>query len=132
MRGFREIVVAGILLAAGVGPAAALVVVRRAQPDRPARRVVVVGRPVTMGAPVVIAGRPHGAVDLDVSPEATLVWVDGKLRGTCDDFDGVPAKLYLLPGIHTLKLKTPEGEEHTGRIRVVAGREINVNLAMPE
>ena len=120
--------VAAVLLAGFVTPAGAMVVMRRPAPYRPARRVVVL-RPARMAAPVVIAGRPHGAVDLDVSPRETLVWVDGKLAGICGDFDGVPSKLYLLPGIHTLKLRTPDGEEHLEKMRIVAGREINLSLA---
>ena len=43
--------------------------------------------------------------------------------------DGVPSKLYLLPGIHTLTLKTPDGEEHLEKMRIVAGQEINLSLA---
>jgi hypothetical protein len=132
MKRFGRMMVAEILLAGVVTPAAALVVMRRASAARPARRVLVVQHPVAMSAPVIISGRPQGAIDLDVSPEETLVWVDGKLRGTCDDFDGVPAKLYLLPGIHTLKLKLPGGEEHTQKVHVVAGREFQLSLGMPE
>jgi hypothetical protein len=125
----RRMAAAAVLLAGFMTPAAAMVVIRRPAPYRPARRVVVVRRPRAMAAPVVIAGRPHGAIDLDVTPGETLVWVDGKLRGKCDDFDGVPSKLYLLPGIHTLELKTPGGEAHLEKLRIVAGQEINLSLS---
>lgn len=125
----RKMAAAAVLLAGFMTPAAAMVVFRRPAPSHPARRVIVVRRPRAMASPVLIAGRPHGAIDLDVAPRETLVWVDGTLRGKCDDFDGVPSKLYLLPGIHTLELKTPAGEEHREKLRIVAGQEINLSLS---
>lgn len=47
----------------------------------------------------VVAHRGTGwtVVDTDVSPEAALVYLDGKLIGTADDFDGFPDYLYLRP-----------------------------------
>ena len=44
-------------------------------------------------------------VDTDVSPEAALVVLDGRLIGTADDFDGYPGYLYLEPGRYTLELR---------------------------
>jgi len=92
------------------------------------RHVIVVGRPVVLVAPIVIKGRPHGAIDVDVEPETTQVFVDGTLRGQADDFDGIPQKLYLLPGTHRIMLKTPDGEEVSQKVRVVAGEEINLKM----
>lgn len=36
-----------------------------------------------------------GALDIDVSPGKTEVWVDGNYVGTADDFDGFPTFLWL-------------------------------------
>ena len=90
---------------------------------------IVVHRPVVV-APIVIQGRPHGCIDFDVKPEETKVYVGEELRGTVDDFDGVPGKLNLLPGPHRIRLVTPDGDTWEERIRVVAGHEINVNLEL--
>ena len=82
----------------------------------------VVGRPVVMARPVVIAGVPHGAIDFDVTPETTEVYVDGAMRGQVDDFDGFPDKLYLRAGTHVIALKTPDGEKLSRKVRIVAGQ----------
>ena len=76
----------------------------------------------------MINGRAHGSLDMNVKPKATEVWVDGTFRGTCDTFDGHPGKLNLLPGMHTLKLVTPEGVSVEHEIRVRANTEFNVGL----
>lgn len=110
-----------------VSPATARVVVRPRARHR-ARVVLVVGRPVVMARPVVIAGVPHGAIDFDVTPETTEVYVDGTMRGQVDDFDGHPEKLYLRAGTHVIALKTPDGETVSRKVRIVAGHEMNLKL----
>lgn len=92
---------------------------------------IVVARPV-IAAPIVIGGRAHGAIDLDVKPEETLVYVNGEMRGTTDDFDGFPAKLNLLPGKHRIKLEAPDGETWSRTVRVVADHEINIRMEMDD
>ena len=94
---------------------------------RHAKAVIVVGKPKTVRA-VVIDGVAHGTLDMNVKPRATEVWVDGKLRGTCDAFDGHPKKLHLRPGTHRIKLVTPDGLEVAREIRVRAGIEVNVGI----
>jgi len=91
-------------------------------------RVLVVGGPVVLAAPVVIRGVAHGAIDFDVEPATTEVHVDGTLRGQADQFDGHPEKLYLRAGTHRITLVTPDGETHTRKVRIVAGHEINLSL----
>ena len=125
---------AALLIAAfaGVAPplvseATARVVVRPRHRHR-ARVAIVVGRPVVMARPVVIAGVAHGAIDFDVTPETTEVYVDGTMRGQVDDFDGFPEKLYLRAGAHRIALKTPNGETVSRKVRVVAGHEMNLKL----
>ena len=110
---------------------AARVVVRPRQRHR-ARVAIVVGRPVVMARPVVIAGVPHGAIDFDVTPETTEVYVDGAMRGQVDDFDGFPDKLYLRAGTHVIALKTPDGEKLSRKVRIVAGQEMNLKVDLEE
>jgi len=92
---------------------------------------IVVGKPVVV-TPVIINGRAHGVIDLNVDPDDTEVYVDGKLRGTVDDFDGAPGKLHLLPGTHRIRLQAPDGDEWIRKVKVVAGHEINIKLELDE
>ena len=93
-----------------------------------AKAVIVVGPARAVRHTVVVHGRSAGVLDLNVKPKATEVWVDGRLRGIADDFDGIPQKLLLAHGPHRLKLVTPNGVEITRVIRVQAGTEINIGL----
>lgn len=90
--------------------------------------VVVVGKPKPVRHVLVVNGARFGVLDLNVRPKATRVWIDGTLRGTCGAFDGFPNKLTLAPGMHTIKLVTPEGIEAARDVRVRAGVEFNVGL----
>ena len=45
-----------------------------------------------------------GALDIDVSPGKTEVWIDGRYTGTADDFDGFPQYLWLDRGVYDLVL----------------------------
>ena len=86
------------------------------------------GTPKPVRHAVVINGRRHGVLDMNVTPKETRVYVDGKLRGTCDDFDGYPGKLNLLPGKHDIRLVTPDGVSVERRVSIKAGVEVNVGL----
>ena len=44
-----------------------------------------------------------------VTPEETLVYVDGRLVGEADEFDGMPTKLYLRHGKPKIRLEAPWG-----------------------
>ena len=121
--------VAGLALAAFILPAFAVTAL--AHPGRRPHRhraVVVIGKPRPIRTTIVIGGRPHGVLDMNVKPKDTEVWVDGKMRGTADDFDGHPQKLSLPAGPHTLKLITPDGEVYRRELHVTAGTEVELNL----
>ncbi|HVG07709.1 MAG TPA: PEGA domain-containing protein [Thermoanaerobaculia bacterium] len=45
-----------------------------------------------------------GALDIDVSPGKTEVWIDGRYTGTADDFDGFPQYLWLDRGVYDVVL----------------------------
>lgn len=93
-----------------------------------ATAVIVVARPKPLRHAVVLNGRAYGVLDMNVKPKTTEVWTDGRFRGTCDDFDGHPNKLHLLPGVHRIKLVTSDGIEASREVQVRAGLEINVGL----
>jgi hypothetical protein len=47
-------------------------------------------------------GDDQGALDLDIWPADTQVWLDGQYIGTVDDFDGFPTYLWLEKGTYDL------------------------------
>jgi hypothetical protein len=47
-------------------------------------------------------GDGQGALDLDIWPADTQVWLDGQYVGTVDDFDGFPTYLWLEKGTYDL------------------------------
>ena len=92
------------------------------------RAAIIVGTPVVLAAAVVLSGRPHGAIDFNVRPKDTRVWVDGRLRGQVGKFDGNPDVMYLLPGVHEVTLRTPDGVSVSRNVKVVANHEISLKL----
>src|SRR3972149_5983281 len=74
---------------------------RHRHPHAVRRRIILVGAPVHVRNVRVVDGKPRGTPDFHVDPSTTEVYVDGRLRGTADDFDGSPQKLHLVPGPHT-------------------------------
>jgi len=52
-------------------------------------------------------GYRFGALDLDVSPERAEVWIDGKLAGVADDYDGFPDYLWLEKGTYDIVIYLP-------------------------
>ena len=124
----RDLLATGVLaVLLGVSVADAHRATRTQRPAK-ATAVVVVGKPKPVSRVVVVNGARQGVLDLNVRPKETEVWVDGRLRGTCGEFDGHPDKLNLRPGMHSIRLVTPEGIVAARDIRVRAGIEINVGL----
>ena len=118
-------VTAVVLLAGGIVAAHP-----QTRPHHHARRnaVIVVGKPRPARRVVVVDGARHGFLDLNVKPRASEVWIDGRFRGSCADFDGFPDKLALNPGMHTIRFVTPDGDDVARDVRVRAGVEVNVGL----
>lgn len=91
---------------------------------------IVLGKPRVVRKIVLLEGAPSGAIDLDVEPETTKVFVDGTYRGTADDFDGHPQLLRLKAGPHHLRLVSPEGEEVDQKVTITPGTEIDLTLEL--
>ncbi len=91
-----------------------------------------VGQPRRLARPVVVRGKPAGAIDFHVQPKDTEVHVDGTYRGTVDQFDGHPDKLILARGTHRITLKTPDGDEWSEKVKIRAGYEIELKVELDE
>jgi len=53
------------------------------------------------------SGRGYGALDVDIWPGETEVYVDGGRVGTADDFDGFPSYLWLPNGTYDVAFYLP-------------------------
>ncbi len=70
------------------------------------------------------------ALDLDISPEEAQIYVDGKLVGIADNYDGFPRYLWLDAGVHNLVIYH-EGYETLGKqIKLEAGGSLRLKDKM--
>ena len=76
------------------------------------------------------AGATMGALDLDVSPEGAQIYVDGKLIGIADDFDGYPTYLWLDKGTYDVVIFAPGFQTIARQYSVYAGMVIDVEDSM--
>lgn len=74
----------------------------------------------------------HGFLDLDVKPENAEVFIDGKLMGTCDQFDGNPGYLFLKPGNYLITFKKEGYLTFEREIAMRAGIELEFNTRLIE
>jgi hypothetical protein len=65
-------------------------------------------------------------VDTDVSPDEAQVFLDGRLIGTADDFDGFPDYLYLKPGKYTLEFQLEGFEPQSVDVDARPGVKIDI------
>ena len=69
-----------------------------------------------------------GAVDLNVRPKKTQVYVDGSLVGTTGKFDGFPGFLWLDKGAHELVFYYGGFATEVRKVRVMPGVVIDLDL----
>lgn len=70
----------------------------------------------------VVYGRARfAAVETDISPEESEVWLDGQYVGSADDFDGFPDYLYLKPGKYHIEFKVVGYEPAVVDLEVARG-----------
>jgi hypothetical protein len=67
------------------------------------------------------------AVKTDVEPDEAALYLDGKLIGTADDFDGFPDQLYLKPGRYALEFRLDGFETYSVTIDAAGGRHFDVD-----
>jgi hypothetical protein len=77
--------------------------------------------------------RPRYAfVDTDIHPEEAHVYLDGKLIGIADDFDGYPGYLAVKPGRHTLGFRHDGYHSLSFNLDLHAGEMIQIDRKMPK
>jgi hypothetical protein len=67
-------------------------------------------------------------VEFEVSPNGALVYLNGVLVGSVEEFDGRPDYLYLDPGQYTLELRSPGYLTRTLRLSVNDGNKVVLAL----
>ena len=67
-----------------------------------------------------------GAVDLNVKPKNTRVYLNGHYLGVTGDFDGFPRQLWLEAGTHELKLLRPGSEPLVRELEIRPGVKLDV------
>ena len=77
---------------------------------------------------VTVVPRNFGAVDFNVKPKNSRIYVDGGYLGIADDFDGWPQTAKLSVGNHSIRVIAPDGREEHRRIYVAGGQEFEFNL----
>ena len=70
----------------------------------------------------------YGSIDFNVRPQRSQIYIDGKLLGIADDFNGYPQTARLPAGRYNIRVVAPNGRVETRRVYVIAGRELNFNL----
>ena len=70
----------------------------------------------------------YGSIDFNIRPQKSQIYIDGKLLGIADDFNGYPQTARLPAGRYNIRVVAPNGHVERRRVYVVAGRELNFNL----
>jgi hypothetical protein len=84
--------------------------------------VPIYGSPGFGSVPSYAAPKPTGSVRLKISPSAAKVYVDGTLKGTVSEFDGLTHHLGLEAGSHHLEIKADGYQAYSADITVEAGQ----------
>jgi hypothetical protein len=71
-----------------------------------------------------------GALDIDVSPGKTEVWIDGRYTGTADDFDGFPQYLWMDRGVYDVVLFREGYKTIARQITIRSGQVISMDDRM--
>jgi len=74
----------------------------------------------------------YGFVDTDIHPEEAEVYLDGKLIGIADDFDGFPGYLAVKPGRHTLRFRQQGFRSLSFNLRLRAGELVDLDRKLPK
>jgi len=66
-------------------------------------------------------------IKTDVEPDEARVYVDGRLVGTADDFDGFPRMLRVSAGTHRLTFRLSGYAPYSVVVRAVPGRVVDID-----
>ena len=73
---------------------------------------------------------PQGAIDVNVKPKDTEVFLNGRYLGTSGDFDGWPRYLWLSDEVHELIFYKPGYETVVREVEIVRGEVIDLKMRL--
>jgi hypothetical protein len=76
------------------------------------------------------AARTTGSIRLKARPKEALVYIDGALAGTVDDFNGLGDHLQLEGGLHQLELRADGYEPYIGELEVKVGKTLTERISL--
>lgn len=77
-------------------------------------------------------GYGMGALDLDVRPKDTEVYVDGQYVGLAKQYDGFPGHLWLEKGVYEVAFYRPGSETQTRTVKILTDLVLDIELEMFE
>jgi hypothetical protein len=92
--------------------------------------VVMLPETTTLSRPSLVDSAPAGGVQLDVTPWAAQVYVDGALAGRVEEFRGYYHHLALPAGPHTIAIIAAGHEPHVIDVVVVPGKTLTYRATL--
>jgi hypothetical protein len=74
--------------------------------------------------------RRMGSIRLKASPDTAMVYIDGALVGTVDDFNGLSDHLTLDEGVYQLELRADGYVPYSGDLQVKAGKTLTERVSL--
>lgn len=77
-------------------------------------------------------GYRMGALDLEIRPKDTEIYVDGQLVGLAKQYDGFPGHLWLEKGVYEVAFYRPGFETQTRTVKILTDLILDIELQMFE
>lgn len=73
----------------------------------------------------------YAMIKTDVEPDEARVYLDGRLIGTADDYNGFPRTLHVRPGSHHLEFRLRHHRGYALDVNARAGEKIDIDYRLP-
>jgi hypothetical protein len=73
----------------------------------------------------------YASIKTDVEPDEARVYLDGRLIGTADDYDGFPRTLHVRPGSHHLEFRLRHHRSYAVDVNARANERIDIDHWLP-
>jgi hypothetical protein len=73
----------------------------------------------------------YASIKTDVEPDEARVYLDGRLIGTADDYDGFPRTLHVRPGAHHLEFRLRHHRSYAVDVNARANERIDIDHWLP-
>ncbi len=73
----------------------------------------------------------YASIKTDVEPDEARVYLDGRLIGTADDYDGFPRRLHVRPGHHHLEFRLRHHRSYAVDVNAHPNEHIEIDRRLP-